>query len=463
MLVSVVIPCHGGVEDTRACVRSLLAQHGGPELQILIVDNGSPDATARLDAEFAGVEVLCQGRNRGFAGGVNAGLRAARGDLVLVLNNDTLAAPSLLRCLLRALASDRRIALVAPVSNRVKGAARVDVGAVGADATGRAELETLLAGQHGGRIEDVETLSGLCLLARRPLWQDLGGFDERFALGNFEDDDLCLRARLRGHRLVIARDAFLHHHGHRTFDSLGLDYRRTLAEHERLFRSKWRDDAAGAAYVARLEGNTAGAASLAGLAMVEHPHWPDAHWLLAREHAAKGRPTAAIAHLRTFLELCPCHCEASILLGLQHLAAGDEARGNRLLANAFRDLPLSAALAADTLARLASWCVEHGRDATARAHLEDAVAIAPDDGDLQNRLGALLLERGDLQRASTHLTRADALGNAHGATNLGICQWRLGDCVTALHTLRDAAERFPDNEVARHNLAQVAALRKCQR
>lgn len=458
MLVSVVIPCHGGVDDTRACVQSLLAQRGGPELQILIVDNGSADATAQLGAEFAGIEVLRQGRNLGFAGGVNAGLRAARGDLVLVLNNDTLAAPSLLSRLLRALARDRRIALVAPVSNRVKGAAHIDVGTVGADATARVELEALLANQHGGRIEDVETLSGLCLLGRRSLWQELGGFDERFVLGNFEDDDLCLRARLRGHRLVIARDAFLHHHGHRTFDSLGLDYRRTLAEHEHLFRDKWRDDAAGAAYVARLGGNVARAAGLAGLALSEHPHWPDAHWLLARDHTAKRRPTAAIAHLRTFLELCPHHCEASLLLGLQHLAAGDEAPGHRVLAAAFRDLPLSAPLAADTLARLASWCAGQGRDAAALTHLEDAVAMAPDNGDLQNRLGALLLERGELQRAATHLARADALGNAYGATNLGICQWRLGDCGTALRTLRDAAIRFPDNDVARHNLAQVAAV-----
>src|SRR5436190_18086827 len=95
MRCSVVIPCHNGADLTRACIASLLHQDGGAPAEILIVDNGSTDATARLASLGLPVRVLEQGRNLGFAGGVNAGIRAASQPLVLVLNNDTQAAPDL--------------------------------------------------------------------------------------------------------------------------------------------------------------------------------------------------------------------------------------------------------------------------------------------------------------------------------------------------------------------------------
>src|SRR5688572_4265304 len=119
MQCTVVIPCHNGVELTRACIASLLQQRCGAPAEILLVDNGSTDATPELGALGGPVRVLRQGRNLGFAGGVNAGIRAATQPLVLVLNNDTQAAPDLLTVLAGALASDARLGAVAPVSNYV--------------------------------------------------------------------------------------------------------------------------------------------------------------------------------------------------------------------------------------------------------------------------------------------------------------------------------------------------------
>jgi GT2 family glycosyltransferase len=80
----------------------------------------------------------------------------------MVLNNDTLAAPSLVARLVRALRGDPRIALAAPVSNHVKGPARLALGELGTTAEGRAEIERALSAGCGGKLEDVETLSGLC-------------------------------------------------------------------------------------------------------------------------------------------------------------------------------------------------------------------------------------------------------------------------------------------------------------
>ena len=76
--------------------------------------------------------------NLGFAGGVNRGLAAARGDVMVVLNNDTMVAPTMLARMLRAREAQPRPTLLAPVSNYVKGAAHLPVGQRGADAAGRA-------------------------------------------------------------------------------------------------------------------------------------------------------------------------------------------------------------------------------------------------------------------------------------------------------------------------------------
>src|SRR5262249_3565891 len=81
--------------------------------------------------------------------------------------------------------------------------------------------------------------SGLCLLARREALERAGGFDERYGLGFFDDDDLCLRVREAGYRLLVALDVFVHHFGSRTFRALGVDCGRQLAENFGRFKRRW--------------------------------------------------------------------------------------------------------------------------------------------------------------------------------------------------------------------------------
>ena len=67
----------------------------------------------------------------------------------------------------------------------------------------------------------------------------IGGFDTRFEVGNLEDDDLCLRARLAGFRLLVADDSYVHHFGHKTFDLVADDYDALLQENAMRYRMKW--------------------------------------------------------------------------------------------------------------------------------------------------------------------------------------------------------------------------------
>src|SRR5262249_43969882 len=86
---------------------------------------------------------------------------------------------------------------------------------------------------------EVERLIGFCLLLRREAYAAVGALDERFGLGFFEDDDLSVRARQAGFRLLVALDVFIHHFGSRTFAGLGIDGHSQLRENFEKFRDKW--------------------------------------------------------------------------------------------------------------------------------------------------------------------------------------------------------------------------------
>lgn len=455
MQCSVVIPCHGGAPLTASCIDSLLRQSGGHELEILLVDNASPDDTHNLGALHPCVRVLRQQQNLGFAGGVNRGLHAATHPHLLVLNNDTQAAGNLLTRLFTALQQDARVGMVAPVSNHVKGNAHLLVGDAGRDDSGRSEIAATLASTWPGMVQDESTLSGLCLLLPRTLWQEVGDFDERFGHGNFEDDDYCLRARLCGYRLVIARDAFLHHEGHRTFQAMGLDYKAEIERRRQQFVTKWSHDPAGAAWLADQQGDLARAGPLAERALRQNPRWPDADWILARWHAAQGQVTAAIQHLTTFLQHCPRHTEAALQLGVLLVRSGRVAAGAASLQRSLETCHLTDAQGAKVLRELGEVARAGGRLPAALVSFRDAAELQPDNGELHNWLGIALLESGMLLDAQAAFDRALELGCDVAHTNLGICHYQLADLPAALRHFTLAVAKRPQDATAQQNLSKL--------
>jgi len=455
MRCSVVIPCHNGADLTRHCVQSLLAQEGATPAEILLVDNASSDDIGSLARLHPSVRVLRQASNLGFGAGTNAGIRASRGELVLLLNNDTRAATNLLLELTRVLDSSPAIGAVAPVSNHVKGPARLPVGAIGRNAADRAAIAAALRPSTAA-VQDVDSLAGLCLLLRRPTLDRVGWFDERFGHGNFEDDDLCLRLRLHGYRLVIARRAFLHHEGHATFRALGLDLPTEIQRRRRQFLDKWRPDPAGRATIAAMHADLRGAATAAAAAQRIWPQWPDADWHLARWHASNDDHAAAARHLRNLLRSCPQHSDAALALGRALRSLGDDdAAGAHLLQTA-RTFHLDAMQLARVLGELGQLDLRRNRPASATAHFLAAAALQPADGSLHNWAGVCQLAGGDLEAAERSFRTAAAADFALAHTNLGICLHRLGRGDEARRSFERAVALLPDDATARQNLLAAA-------
>lgn len=456
MRCSIVIPCWNGAELTRACLHSLQQQRGDHDLEILLVDNDSRDATPDLGAIDPRIRVLRQPHNRGFAGGVNRGLAAARMPHVLVLNNDTRAAPNLLDELHRVLTSDPELGAVAPVSNHVKGEACLAIGDVGRDDPRRAQLAGELAELPVAR-QDVDSLSGLCLLVPRAVFDAIGPFDERFGAGNFEDDDLCLRLRLAGYRLAIARRAFLHHEGHATFRALGVDYRAELATRRAQFAAKWRGDPAGAAVLASMDGDLAAAGRWASAARQRWPRWADADWHLGRAALAAGAAATAVQHFTTLLRAAPWHTTAALELGHALAAAGDHGAATAQFAWTFAHCAVSQPQLVRWHRRRAEPAFAAGDFAAAADHLTAALALAPDDPELHEAYGTCLFRAGDLDAATAALTRAIDAGRPSALARRSWCHLHANRLRLAVADCGAALAATPGDPTAQAALAALQA------
>src|SRR5262249_51140068 len=212
--------------------------------ELVLIDNGSADGTAAFFAEVrakAGperVEVIRNEKNLGYPAACNQGLAKAQGDYVVFLNNDTLVTPGWVEGLIGWSLHDwPGVGLVGPVTNCSRPPQEVPVDYEGP--TGLAAFAARRRRDFAGQALPVERLTGFCLLARREVLGRLGGFDERYGLGFFDDDDLCVRARKAGLTLLVSQDVFVHHFGSRTFRALGIDCASRLAENFQRFRAKW--------------------------------------------------------------------------------------------------------------------------------------------------------------------------------------------------------------------------------
>ena len=250
-LTSIVIVALNQLAYTKKCVDSVLRNTNRP-YELVLVDNGSADGTAEYFEEFRlkcesaqteyckAVKTIRHDRNLGFAAGNNSGIAAASGDYVLLLNNDVVVTPGWLEKLARQAEWNPRVGLVGPVSNLVAGPQYVP--SVSYDTTtlkGLEEFAKRWSQEHDGVGIALWRVVGFCALITRGVIDEIGGLDTRYGLGNYEDDDFCIRATIAGFRRVIAKDCFVHHFGSRTFAGERIDRDRLLASNWEIFKQKW--------------------------------------------------------------------------------------------------------------------------------------------------------------------------------------------------------------------------------
>ncbi|MDG9926760.1 MULTISPECIES: class I SAM-dependent methyltransferase [unclassified Pseudomonas] len=230
--VDVIIPVYRGLEETRRCIESVLAQPLATQVEVIVIEDASPEPelVAWLDTIADRVTLLRNDRNLGFVGTVNRGMALHPERDVLLLNSDTEVAGDWLDRIQRAAYEHARIASVTPFSNSAT-ICSYPVFCQDNDlpkGMDTAAMDALCQRANAGQRVDIPTAVGFCMYIRRDCLDDCGLFNEElFGKGYGEENEFCMRSAGRGWRHVLCGDVFVYHEG-------GVSFAETQSENQRI-------------------------------------------------------------------------------------------------------------------------------------------------------------------------------------------------------------------------------------
>jgi len=235
---SIVIPVHNKATITRQCLDSLLAESDDEiSRQLVVVDDGSTDLTPSLLATYGDrILVIRHEIAHGFAGACNAGVAAADGEFVILLNNDTIPTSGWLSALVNYAHQHPTAAVVGAKLLFPNDTVQHAGVAIGLDSLPHHIYAGFPADHPATSVSRrFKIVTAACALFRRGPWQHLNGLDMAFQNG-WEDVDYCLRAGEAGHEIHYCAESIVYH--------LESATRNVISDAERanqeLFGTRWR-------------------------------------------------------------------------------------------------------------------------------------------------------------------------------------------------------------------------------
>lgn len=241
-LVSIIVPAYNHFTATWACLRSIADHTEGGRFEVILADDGSTDETANIGGLVTNLAIERAPENRGFLLNCNRAVLRAEGKYLVFLNNDARVTPGWLGPLLRVAERDARVGVVGAKLVYPDGRLQEAGGIIWNDARGL----NYGKGDDPDKpeycyLKEVDYVSGAAMLVRKQLWEEAGGFDERFAPAYYEDADLAFTARQRGFKVVYQPASLVVHEegtSHGTDDRTG--GKRHQAANRGRFLDKWR-------------------------------------------------------------------------------------------------------------------------------------------------------------------------------------------------------------------------------
>jgi len=240
-LVSIIIPVYNGLKFTKICLQSIL-HHTLYPYEVIVVDNGSTDGTVEFLKRQSEVKLIENRVNLGFPAACNQGIAASQSPYVLLLNNDVIVTENWLWRMFQGFFAYKDAGLIGPRANDSAGFQQIK----------SPKLETMeqidnfaakIKSIAPRQFRETDFLSGFALLIDRRVIDTVGGLDERFGIGNYEDQDFCRRARAAGFKLLVANEVFIYHFGSQSFLENHIDYQRILQENRVKYERKWTEAA----------------------------------------------------------------------------------------------------------------------------------------------------------------------------------------------------------------------------
>ena len=258
-LVSIVILQYHKSDLTRKCLYSLLRYTDISTVEVIVVDNGSaPEHIATLQHEFANtIRVLAVGVNRYYGEGNNIGVEAARGEYVVLMNNDAVVTSGWLAALMPHLTP--AVGVVAPSFLYPDG--RVQECGANVDENGLSQQYLKFGNQHELPREPFycDYVSGALMLMRKRDYLQVGGLDLSYEPGYYEDVDFCLKLLAHGLRTICVAEQRIFHNENATSSDpvLGFNADELVEISRKVFLTRWKPYLANrsTAVLSRIGGN----------------------------------------------------------------------------------------------------------------------------------------------------------------------------------------------------------------
>lgn len=239
--VSVVMPTYGQYTHAFSALKALTAPAQSIPMEVIVMDDCAPQPAQEALREVTGVHIVRNERNLGFLRNCNAGMALARGEFVLLLNDDAVVAPGCIEALLRIFDMHHDAGAAGAKLVYPDGTLQEAGGIIWRDASGWND------GRGGdpeapefNYVREADYCSAACLLVRRELLANLGGFDERYAPAYYEDTDLCFRIREAGFRVYYQPAAeAVHFEGVSHGTDLASGLKRHQVENQARFLERW--------------------------------------------------------------------------------------------------------------------------------------------------------------------------------------------------------------------------------
>ena len=240
---SIVIPVHGAFAHTLACLRAIAAHPPAASIEVIVVDDASPDDTRARLSQVDGIRLHARASNGGFIAACNDGAALARGEHLVFLNNDTVPQPGWLDALLRTFDEHAEAGLVGAKLVYPDGRLQEAGGVVFADGSawnyGRHQDPSDCRYQY---VRDTDYASGAAIAIPRALFRQLGGFDTRYAPAYYEDTDLAFSVRAAGRRVLYQpRAVVVHDEGTTAGTDPSSGAKAAQVRNQQVFAAKWRD------------------------------------------------------------------------------------------------------------------------------------------------------------------------------------------------------------------------------
>lgn len=236
-LCSIVILSYNKQNFTKICLESI-RKYTHLSYEIIVVDNNSSEeGCLKYLLQQKDIILIQNKENKGFAGGCNQGITAAKGKYIMLLNNDTIVTNNWLSNMVDLLEQHPEIAMTGPLTNATVGKQQIPV-SYGDDLEKMQEFAYKISISSAKPWKTLR-LVFFCTLIRRELFQEIGLLDENFVVGNYEDDDFNLRLLTSNKKMYICRNSFVHHYMNVSFKDKNIQREKIMQKNKLYLEYKW--------------------------------------------------------------------------------------------------------------------------------------------------------------------------------------------------------------------------------